>query len=356
MTAINTGNSTALISEIQKSFKNDNRIDRKELAQLKELLNNSDLDPAVKASITNFLEKAKDASYSFFGLFKSQITANELDKLSNEFNKIKSLVGNNPVGKQLCDAIEPFLPVRTTPQNSPDNSGVNNYKQSPFKPVSDLFNNTFNPRTPVTQDRYPDLIRADSPDFKYTDDTANRTGLLRNDVANFHLTQYTGARSQGGDCGPTSGAMILRSFGIDADVSDVRNNAPGKPSGPPWALSEDQISKSITKLSGGQIKESGNTQEYRPANQQKLMDDIKAQLSEGKMLMICTGNPSSGSQSRHYMVITGMDSNGNLQYADPAISQNGSGPMYMSPEQLMQRMQNAQGLGRPTTLTAFEKA
>lgn len=355
MTTINSGNNSILANEIQKSFKDDNRIDRKELAQLKQLINTSDLDPAVKEKLTNFLEKAKDASYTFFGIFESKITANELEKLGNEFNKVKALIGDNPIGKELCNAIEPFLPVKTTPSNNNDQSGVKTHKPSFFKPVSDIFNDTFHPKTPVTTDRYPDLIRTDTPDFKYTDDTSNRSGLLRTDVANFHLTQYTGSRSQGGDCGPTSGAMILRSFGINASVADVRSNAPDKPSRAPWALSEGQISSSINKLSGGKVRQSGDTEQYSPRNQQKLMDDIKAQLSEGKMVMLCTGNSRSSSDSRHYIVITGMDANNNLQYADPAISQNGSGPMYMSPEQLTQRMNNADGIGRPTTLTAYQK-
>lgn len=347
MTTVNPGSASILANEIQKSFQNDNRIDRKELAQLKELINNSDLSSDVKASITNILDKSKDASYTFFGIFKSNISDKEMRNISQDLNQLKSILGDNQLGQDLVKSLEEALtpPQQPTQENGTDSSNVQARKSHDSNPVSEFFSNLFRPRG----------SSSGTASAEGTSPQPQRTGLLRNDVSSFHLTQYTGANSQNGDCGPTSGAMILRSFGIDASVQDVRNSAPGKPSGPPWALSEDQIASSLSRLSNGQVTQSGDTNVYSPSKKDELINDIRSQLSEGKMLMLCTGVRNDDWNSRHYVVITGIDDNGNIQYADPAINQNGSGPAYMTPEELLLRMDNAKDLGRTTTLTAFQR-
>lgn len=60
--------------------------------------------------------------------------------------------------------------------------------------------------------------------------------------------------------------------------------------------------------------------------------------------------------SRHYVVVTGIDDNGNLQYLDPANPTNGSGPSYMDSEKLMERILSTRNANNPEiTLTSFEK-
>lgn len=345
MTQINSTSSTELFKEIQNSFKDDNRIDKKELNTLKEMVNNSDLDSATKQGVMNLLEHAKKASDGFLWIFGRDISNKEMVGLKQDLEQLKNIVGDNPVGKELCDVIENSLPNREVQTNSPDNSSVVPHKSHDSNPVSDFFSKLFSGGKKDVQGQSDN-----------TNGVGNRKGLLRNDVASFHLTQYTGSESQKGDCGPTSGAMVLRAFGINASVQDVRNNVTDdKPTKAPWALREDQIASSVEKLSNGAVKQSGDTEHYKTSEQNKLIDDIKQQLSEGKLPILCTGVPSADADSRHYIVITGIDDQGNLQYADPAISQNGSGPAYMTPDQLTQRMANAKGLGKDTTLTTFEK-
>lgn len=337
----------ALFSQIESSFKNDNRIDKNELNSLKELISTSDLDPQIKESVTSLLENAKKASDGFLWIFGRDISDSELAGLNQELGKIKELAaasGDNSLAKDLCNVIENALPKASAQPE--DNSNVTPRDSAGFNPIANFFNNLFNPKksegNATTNNQTPSQAR---------------DGICRTDVPSFHLTQYTGAPSEKGDCGPTSGAMILRAFGIDASVQDVRNNAPDKPSGAPWALREDQISSSMKELSGGKVTQSGPTETYSPSDKTEIMDDIKSQLAEGKLLMLCTGVNDADWDSRHYVVITGIDSNGNLQIADPA-KPNGSDAYYMTPDELFTRMNNAQNLDdgpRPTTLTAFQR-
>ncbi len=335
----------ALFSQISSSFKDDNRIDKKELKALNELVASSDLSPEVKKAVGNLLESAKKASDGFLWIFGRDISNKELGGLNQELGKLKQLVGDNAVGKELCDVIESSLPKSNTPTPASRQQNTNNvtpHQTSSHSPVSNLFKDLFKPRSSTTNTG--NMINGN----------AVRDGIARSDISSFHINQYsTGLPSKNGDCGPTSGAMILRAFGVDSSVADVRNNAPGKPSKAPWALGENQISSSVEKLSGGAVKSVG-TRQYSPSDKEKIMNDIKSQLAEGKLLMLCTGVSDANFNSRHYIVITGIDSNGNLQIADPA-QPSGSNGVYISPDALATRMANAKGLGRPTTITTFQR-
>lgn len=334
----NSANSV-LFNQIETSFKNDNRIDKKELNTLKELISNSTLEGPVKEGVINLLENAKKASDGFLWIFGRDISAKELSGLNQQLGQLKELAnasGDSSLAKSLCSVIENSLPKSSL--NTQENSSVSSHKLSDFNPVSNFFSKLFSPGTK-------------------SQSTANQDGsVARNDISSFHLTQYTGAASQGGDCGPTSGAMILNAFGINASVSDVRNSAPGKPRSAPWALTENQISDSVEKLGNGAVKQVGGTERYSPNDNSQMINDIRSQLQEGKLLMLCTGVKDPNWDSRHYIVVTGIDNNGNIQVSDPAQPAGSSG-YYITPEELSLRMSNADDLrgANSTTITAFQR-
>jgi hypothetical protein len=242
----------ALFSQIESSFKNDNRIDKTELNSLKELISTSDLDPQIKESVTSLLENAKKASDGFLWIFGRDISDSELTGLNQELGKIKELAaasGDNSLAKDLCNVIENALPKASAPPQ--DNSNVTPRDSAGFNPIANFFNNLFSSK---------------KSEGNASGATQTRDGICRTDVPSFHLTQYTGNPSERGDCGPTSGAMILKAFGIDASVQDVRNNSPRQPRGAPWALGENEISSAMEKLSGGRVTQSGSTEEYSPSD------------------------------------------------------------------------------------------
>ncbi|MFN8578334.1 MAG: C39 family peptidase [Candidatus Sericytochromatia bacterium] len=354
MTNINSVQSSQLINEIQNSFKNDNRIDNKELKQLKELINNSDLSDELKGKVTTFLNHANDASKTFFGLFPSKISESELNSLRAELDQLKEIVKpleqDNQLAKDLVDTIDKSLPTITPNQ---DNNQTNTYNSHDSNPVSDFLSKIFSGFSNKTSD-------TDNKPVNNSGNLNNNTDKLKS----AHLSQFaSGLPSQNGDCGPTSGAMVLRLFGFDNDIKDVRNNAPGKPSGPPWALNENQITRSVSKLSNGQVKVSAE-QTYNPkgdanAVKEKLVSDIKRELAQGNFPMLCmgTGDYTNEKGTRHYTVVTGVDDKGNLQILDPAVQPNNYGAVSVSPEKFMENILSTRNANIPSiSLTSFAKA
>lgn len=241
------------------------------------------------------------------------------------------------------------------------NSNQNTNNVVPEKPANDstgLFGGLFNNTSNVSNSN------SNQP---------SNDGFLKfnKDVSSFQMTQYNGSLSEGGDCGPTSGAMVLKAFGVDTSIADVRRNSTGKqvtsktrPNEGNWALDSRQLSSSINKTSNGQVSQSGKTQTYtaNADGKAKLVADIKASLEKGELPILCTGTDDPSFKYRHYVVVTGVDNNGNIQIADPANTvvrdgKNGDGApaRSISADELFGRMQNASKHGKITELMSFRK-
>ncbi|MFN8671101.1 MAG: C39 family peptidase [Candidatus Sericytochromatia bacterium] len=240
------------------------------------------------------------------------------------------------------------------------NNNVSNNAERKNNFLSNVFGGLFKPSNGTNNTNTNNAVNTNN---QPVDD-----GFLKfnGNVRDFHLTQFTGAPSEKGDCGPTSGAMVLKAFGIDASVADVRNaSGVTKPrNGGKWALGTNEIANSIEKLSNGQITQSGQTKSYPPNadGKDKLVADIRAKLQSGELPILCTGTENSAYGSRHYVVVTGVNDNGELQIADPARAianpdgtyGNGAGAVTIKPEELLIRMQNAKAIGKPTELMSFK--
>lgn len=164
----------------------------------------------------------------------------------------------------------------------------------------------------------------------------------------------TGLASAGGDCGPASAAMVLKALGVfPADMSSadaiqaVRRAGGATQTQAPYAMSEDQINRAIETLSGGRIQPTGNSTDLvrsnAPGAYNEIASSIQQSLAAGNMTMLLTGSPSS--DSRHYMMISHINENGNYVMVDPAGSGGQANVWEMTPAQLQQLMREADARG-----------
>lgn len=145
----------------------------------------------------------------------------------------------------------------------------------------------------------------------------------------WYLNQYnTGLPSRNGDCGPTSAAMVARSFGFETQLSErdvvdkARDVSGGPQQGAPWALSTDQISRAVSGLTGGAIRATGETP-FRANQGEAVLSHIQDRLNQGERPILLTAAPAPGQQPfRHYMVAVGPDPTrpGAMLFADPALA------------------------------------
>lgn len=227
--------------------------------------------------------------------------------------------------------------------------------QSTLRPQDSTKVQEINIKVPSSSSVLPFIDQQDSS-------SSNKRTMRVDNVNEYHLSQWTNPDnlkegSQSGDCGPTSAAMILRANGFPADVQSVRKaaNRTSKEGGG-WAMDNWQISNAIGKLSGGKIKQVGGVQPFN--DPKKLIADLQKQLDAGKMPILCTGVPDATKSYRHYVVVVGIDSNGSLQVADPAVitkpPYNDNPITTISPDDLAIRMKNASSHGKPTNVTSFQ--
>lgn len=143
----------------------------------------------------------------------------------------------------------------------------------------------------------------------------------------WYLNQYnTGLPTSQGDCGPTSAAMVARSFGYAMDLSETaavdtaRTEANGPRTGR-VAISEDQLSLAVREMTGQNIQQVGNTEDFRAGDEARLAQSIRDSLQQGLRPVLLSAQSQEGDQAaRHYMVIAGEDPSrpGNFLIADPA--------------------------------------
>ncbi|MEK7434640.1 MAG: C39 family peptidase [Cyanobacteriota bacterium] len=364
----------SLFNEIDKSFKNDRRIDKTELQTLKTMINSSDLDPKVKESAINFLEKAKDASDGFLGIFGKNISNKEMGELNQELGKLKDLVNSlpdNQLAKDFCNTLETSLakPVESTNQ-------VSNHKPDFFESIGNFISKLFSGpkdenkisshQTGTSQTNIPFLGAENKPNNdlynfysnQNNDFNSNGNGLSlgnfgktsgSNNLYDFYVSQGNGLKSSGSDCGPSCATMVLKRFGVfDSDTTGAQGTRQirsllGQSN---HAIDEGQVEKSIESLSGGAVRKTSSSDF---SSSSSLINYAKQQLAQGSMPILLTGSPYHDDEpnydGRHYMVITGIDQNGNIQLADP-----GGKYEEMSPERLAHLMNKT---GRGTSVMAF---
>lgn len=339
MNTVNTGPVNS--PELQQNFANaarDGKISNREVKQLNQLIDSMALPEDSKASLKNMVQGLSDASTKDFKLFgfiplgkvKDQVTPAEMQQL-------QQMSQSNPLAQQL---LQHFAEASAPRRPQEQNQTRSDLASADFEPGGLAFNGQPGRAAGADAMCYPPGPIDRRPDW--------------------HVQQNTNLPSASGDCGPSCAAMIARSFGFmpGADSADAiqtvretlgaTSTRDGK-----WAISENEISTAVSRLSGGQVQNVGN-QDYSSSNSGQMIEDIKASLSRGERPMILTGVP--GASFRHYMVVAGVDENNNLILADPAMSDHGPGyatTRTVSQAELQQWMQAAESIGRDNTLMRF---
>lgn len=167
----------------------------------------------------------------------------------------------------------------------------------------------------------------------------------------FIVSQGNGLISHASDCGPSCATMVLKRFGIfdkNTTGAEGTKKVRGFLKQKDDPIDESQVERSIEHLSEGAVQKTSSSDFSNPSN---LINYAKDQLSNGSMPILLTGSPYHDSDpnydGRHYMVITGIEPNGNIQLADP-----GGKFSEMSADRLAHLMNKTD---RGTSVLAFNK-
>ncbi|MBT9547457.1 MAG: hypothetical protein IV090_18835 [Candidatus Sericytochromatia bacterium] len=329
----------SLQSALQSSLA-DKHLDKNELKQLKNLLENTPgLSAETKAGVMQFLDKAhSDSKGHFFGLFGRGISPSEMGALKD----LASSQSNNPVLAGLVEDLEqlaapPVTESLVRPEGSPSSLSnlsqnfVKQYNEAPFNPVA------------------PGLSAPSQADSPFV---ANPTGsgeAVSGEFGDFYVTQNgNGLASGGGDCGPACAAMVAKRFGfIDDDASSreaiqTARQAAGvtQARDGAWAISESEVAQSVQRMTGGQVRQTAH-QSFRSGQANELVGMLRSQIAKGAMPILETGSPYNSGGGRHYMVVMEVKPNGNLVLADPG----GRGQWEMTPQKLAEEMAQADKRG-----------
>lgn len=322
----------------------DGKITGREARELGEAIDQMQLSDADKNALKEMVNQLNDSSNQKFLFFNFKKNISETD-----LAKLQQLAGNNPLASQLLGKFQEMEQASSNVCRPDDDSTV---RSTPQEAGFDPNQNPFcqNPSTAQTSATNPV--------------TPGGNSVTRPD---WYLNQYdTGLASKSGDCGPTSAAMVARSFGLmdpnlsGADAVQAARDASGfVGSGPPWAISEDQVTRSIETLSGGQLQETSRT-EYQSGQSAALIATIQEQLARGERPVLLSGTTSDDPEyagNRHYVVITGITPEGNLLIADPALQLDPNNPAHhpppaqmYTPQELEELLQRADNSGKGGTV------
>lgn len=360
---VNQSPQTMSLNEYIGDKAKDGKISTSDLENLNKVIDNTNLGADQKNALKAVVQKLHDATTDrvFFGLFeiKDAVTAQEM-------NELKALAGDNPLAKGLLDAFEEALPP------SQDYSRASGHASSDADPNSvsfgrpsedarnraannaPQFTNNYRRYTAPVADLYNDARETVGRAY---DTAADYAGQAVDGVRNWILSQGTGLPSQNGDCGPTSLAMVAKRFGFlqgmsNRDAVQAARNATGvtRSRNGAWAVTEGEIARGISRLTGGQVQQTQATGLLRSgsANQAKVTQALRDSLARGDMPILLTGSPSTS--SRHYMVVTEVKPDGTLMMADP-----GGGRVWpMSQSKLAELMAKADNRGG-TNVMSYNK-
>lgn len=324
---------TQFVSTSFSQAAQDGKITGREARELGELIDQMQLPDADKNALKDMVKQLNESSnqkFLFFN-FKKNISESDLAKL-------QQLASNNPLANELLGKFQEMAQASSNVCTPGDGSSVRSTPQEAgFDPNQDPFAPAQSSQTTATSQTSAVATGGDS--------------VTRPD---WYLNQYaTGLPSKSGDCGPTSAAMVARSFGLmdpslsGADAVQAARDASGfVGSGPPWAISEDQVTRSIETLSGGQLQETSRTN-YQSGQSAELIANIQAQLARGERPVLLSGTTSDDPEyagNRHYVVITGITPEGNLLIADPALQLDPNNPNHNPPPAQMYTPQELEEL------------
>lgn len=338
-------NSHSFINTHFSEAAKDGRITRHEASELSQFVDHMQgLSQEEKSTLKQMINKLKDATNSYFLFFswKKQISPNDkqilermaqrnqiASKLLEIFNASTSVPSHQSVSTSSSDQFQ-------TPQSS--------YPQAHFDPIAG---------EQETGNLFEQPLRTG---IHNAQETRAAMSVQDGRVPAWGVGQNgTGLASAGGDCGPASAAMVLKAMGIlpenmsSADaIQAVRRAGHAVRTSPPYAMSEAQIYQAIETLSGGRVRNDAHIttdliRSNSPDAYHKITHAIQQSLAAGNMTMLLTGSPSTN--SRHYMIVSHINENGNFVIVDPAGHGGQARVWEMTPTQLQQLMREADARG-----------
>lgn len=282
----------------------DRRIGPHEARQLQNTVARmQSLSASDKAAVNQFIQGLGDLT-THENLFRTRREISAVDMAV-----LQAVAAENPLAEQLLQAFQVASGAQPAAQNA-----VRPAADTPLDEVSSL---EFPAQSQATGSAQPTAI------------TPQAFETMRPE---WYLNQYnTGLNSRSGDCGPTSAAMIARSFGYQTNLSerdavDLARRESGGPHGSPrggrWAIGTAEISRAVRELTGGNIRELGQDV-YRPGQGEAVLREIESSLAQGNRPILLTGVPGEGTPDYlHYMTAVGPDPSrpGNFLFADPALT------------------------------------
>lgn len=285
----------------------DRRIGPGEVRQLQNTIARmQSLSGEDKAAVNAFIQGLGDLS-THDNLFRTRRELSAVDRAL-----LQAIATENPLAEQLLQAFE-----TASGQPSTTASSENRVRAAADTPLENVSSLDFPAQATASTGAQP---------------TAISQAAFETMRPEWYLNQYnTGLNSRGGDCGPTSAAMIARSFGYHTNLSerdavDLARRESGGPHGSPrggrWAIGTAEISRAVRELTGGQIRELGQDV-YRPGQGEAVLQEIAQSLAQGNRPVLLTGVPGEGTPDYlHYMTAVGPDPSrpGHFLFADPALT------------------------------------
>lgn len=323
----------------------DGRITGREARELGRFIDKmqglSEEDKGALKEMVGELEDATNGRFLFFS-WKKEISPGDMQGLQN-------MAQSNQLAGRLLQAFQsaPAQAPQAAQPAARDNSQVQQggYQQASFDPVAgrqgggNFFERLFGGGRTQAAQGVNGVARAQGG-------AAPPWGVGQNG---------TGLASSGGDCGPASAAMVLRGFGILPEnassaeaIQAVRQAGNAVRNSAPYAMGEDQLYRAIASLSGGRVQnDTSITTDLVRSNASGAYNEIAGSIQEslaaGNMTMLLTGSPFS--DSRHYMMISHINENGNFVMVDPAGRGGQANVWEMTPARLQELMREADSRG-----------
>ncbi|MEK7434638.1 MAG: C39 family peptidase [Cyanobacteriota bacterium] len=330
----------ALIAEAQKSFSNDGRLDKKEVENLKTMINSSNLSTQAKDGAIKFLEQTKKSSDGFLGIFGKNISNSELGKLKELANSL----GDNPIAKELSIVLE-----NSFAKPSGDSTKISNHKTHSSEPADSNVSKLFSEKKSSTKNTNISESSSSASSSSASAQQVCSTKESKN-PQKWHTCQYdeygyskyyadhgkmkaaTGGNSPKAglagqelewrkaysSCGPASLSMVLKAKGFSGgNLANIREKMGERMYA---ATDVENFSKGVKALSGGKLK--AEVLDKTKSNVNSFLNTLRNEISKGNMPIMLSAfinNDGTHGGTGHYMVVNSVNKDGSIVVSDPTL-------------------------------------
>lgn len=326
----------SISSAFQTQFKQaaqDRRIEKPEKKQLQQALGQESLAPQDKMHLSKALDHmSKSTATPHFALFNDgEMSAQEFGKVHKTLGKVadqsaaesfrKSALDliADPQEKTKAQAYGSFSPTNTPPGKAPQNA----WHTTQF---SDY-------------------------EAKYGQGSYSKDYPNRHSITGSKRSLLTQASSS---CGPTCTLMMLKAHGLGQEIQGighmrkVMSKIDGRVSSQSGGIDPEPIAKTLNTLSKGKLQAEVHREKKEGfQNADDMLKRMKTTLDKGESIILLTqymdNDPNRMSDTGHYVVLTGIDQDKNLIFADPYSPSSASTVSFAEFESVFKHRQNHTG-------------